>query len=164
MRKLLIVGLFLLGAVGVRAGENNRNIGTSPVTQVYRPVTDAYHIRASTVIAANVTTLLVGTMTATNFNLAWNINHSTGGAAFNYTSSTTVTFGGRTRTNIYFANGASPLAIDYASTDLSTTTSRAITSGSSYSPDEPFAYQGPIYVRSNSTASVTVDLWFERAR
>ena len=155
----------LVGVVGLGWGGDNTAIGQTHYTKKLRNVDERYHIKFSTTVPANVSTLIIGTMTANNFVLAAGINYSTGSTlSFSYTSSTTVTMGGRAHFDFQCVSCPNKLFWDYSKEEVGITTSAYITDGQWWGRNDPEGWQGPVAVRSSGTAVIVGHIYMNKAR
>ena len=160
MKKLFALILLLTPCLAL--GADNRGVARDDVANRLWTAPDAHRVRFTTTTASpNAIVCLVGTMTATNL-----VVLSTHSVSYSptITSSTTVTYGGRSYMMFQVVGGSRNVHVDYSHGNLSTTNSPYLTVGQWYSSDDPVAHQGPVFATSIATFTVTGWIWFDRAR
>lgn len=167
MKRWLMVGLLVLmgGSCWAASQNNSPKVGT-PAAPLFEATDQRWVIRFSTVIPANQTSLVVGTMTAKEFVLAPYVAVSTGSAVNGITSSTMTTFGGRRYVSLQVTGMGTTqrVAWDFSSVDTSTTTSNLLSNEQYWSPDDPVTWQGPLYFKSTGPVTITGQIWMMQPR
>lgn len=168
-RWLMALGLVVLmgGRCWAGAQNNSAKVGT-PAAPLFESTDQRWVIRFSTVIPANQTSLVVGTMTAKEFVLVPQVAVSTGGVSgvSALTTSTMTTFGGRRYMSLQVQGMGTTQRVswDFSANDISTTTSNSLSNEQYWSPDDPVAWQGPIYFKSTGPVTITGQIWMMQPR
>jgi|SRR5688572_16877282 len=126
----------------------------TPIRLNYEPKDNCYVVRFSTTLpSANTAVRIASTQTAQSINWASGINFST---------SPTDTLGGRASMMFQIVNAAGKIHVDFTSADISTVTSPYVEQGDFFSPDNPDAYQGNVFVMGETTGVVSGWIKFDR--
>lgn len=161
MKNKILAAAILLLAATAGAVDSNRGVSRVDVadrlwTADHRNVVNF----STTTSAVNTALCLVSTMTS--------VQLSTVSYGVSFTpvlvASTTVTYGGRAYLTFQVTGGSSPVYVSYLSTVSTGTANPYISQGQWFSPDDPMAWQGQIWLISPSTFSVAGWLFFDRQR
>lgn len=140
-------------AVSMAAAPSNA-ISKDSVALNYQAKDNCYTVRFSTTLpSANSTVQILSTQTAQSQNWTTGISFSTSPSA---------TLGGRASTTFQIVGATGKIHVDFTSADISTNTSPYREQGDWFSPDNPDAYQGNIFVKGESTATITGWIKFDR--
>lgn len=157
-------GFLMSGVCWAGSQNNSPKVGT-PAAPLFEGTDQRWVLTFSTRIAANQTTLVVGTMTAKEFVLAPNVAYSTGAAVFGLTSSTMTTFGGRRYMSLQVQGMGTTQRVnwDFSSVNISTM-SNSLSNEQYWSPDDPVTWQGPLYFLSSGPVAISGQIWMHQPR
>lgn len=133
--------------------DQKRSLPGYPVKLSYQPSAQENVIRFSTTVPKEMATMIVGTMTVTQSIFADGIN---------YSSIPSNTAGGRKYMWLQIVDSDDFVHWDKFSVGISTNTSPYLTQKDALSPDNPIAYQGPVYLMGRSSFTVTGFIVFDR--
>lgn len=161
MKKVLFAMVMVMAASLGHAVDSNRGVSRMDVADRFWP-TDHRNLVyfSTTTTAVNTALCLVSTMTS--------VQLSTVSYGVSFTpvlvASTTVTYGGRAYMTFQVTGGTSNVSVGYASTVSTGAENPYLTVGQWFSPDDPVAWQGQVWLISPSTFSVSGWLFFDRPR
>lgn len=162
MRLLKCLGVMavVLMPMILNAAENNRPVAGDAVKPRYWASDLKYVVRFSTTVPIGTAVQIVSTSTFMNLVVPTGIDYSPAIAS----STTTLTFGGRAYMTFQVLSGTHNVHIDFNTVDISTVSSPYLTVGQWWSPDDPVAWQGPVWVKTMAPAKITGWMWFDRPR
>ena len=161
MKNKILAAAILLLAATAGAVDSNRGVSRADVADRLWPA-DHRHIVyfTATTTAQNSALCLVSTMTQVQLSTV------SYGVSFTPTlsASTTTTYGGRAYMAFQVTGGTSNVSVGYASSISTGAASPYLSLGQWFSPDDPVAWQGQVWLISPSTFSVSGWLFFDRPR
>lgn len=161
MKNKILAAAILLLAATAGAVDSNRGVSRADVADRLWPA-DHRHIVyfTTTTTAQNSALCLVSTMTQVQLSTV------SYGVSFTPTlsASTTTTYGGRAYMSFQVTGGSSSVSVGYTSSVSTGPQSNYLTLGQWFSPDDPMAWQGELWLISPSTYTVSGWLLFDRPR